>query len=85
MLRQSLYGGDLATNLLELAAIAESNILEQLALTFELEMVPPGPLPEASEDFKRALPGDVGSRHGIFPLEIKQGDFGSGGKRAADV
>ena len=75
MLRQSLYGGDLATNLLELAAIDESNLLAQLALTFELEMVKPGPLPEASEELKRALPGDVGSRHGIFPLGFEMGDL----------
>ena len=75
MLRQSLYGGDLATNLLELAAIDESNLLAQLALTFELEMVKPGPLPAASEELKRALPGDVGSRHGIFPLGFEMGDL----------
>ncbi len=75
MLRQSLYGGDLATNLLELAAIDESSLLEQLALTFGLEMVSPGPLPEASDDLKRALPGDVGSRHGIFPLGFETGNL----------
>jgi hypothetical protein len=75
MLRQSLYGGDLATNLLELAAIDESNLLAQLALTFELEMVKSGPLPEASDELKRILPGDVGSRHGIFPLGFEMGDL----------
>jgi hypothetical protein len=75
MLRQSLYGGDLATNLLELAAIDESVLAEQLALTFELEVVPPGPLPVATDDLKQALPGDVGSRHGIFPLGIEEDEL----------
>ena len=75
MLRQSLYGGDLATNLLELAAIDEASLLEQLSLTFELEMVTAGPLPVASDDLKKALPGDVGSRHGIFPLSFEAGDL----------
>ena len=75
MLRQSLYGGDLATNLLELAAIDEASLLEQLALTFELEMVSPGPLPVATDDLKKALPGDVGSRHGIFPLSFESGEL----------
>ncbi len=72
MLRQSLYGGDLATNLLELAAIDEGVLLGQLALTFELEMVPTGPLPVATDELRKALPGDVGSRHGIFPLGIEE-------------
>ncbi len=75
MLRQSLYGGDLATNLLELAAIDEASLLEQLALTFELEMVSPGPLPVATDNLKKALPGDIGSRHGIFPLSFESGEL----------
>jgi hypothetical protein len=40
MLRQSLYGGDLATYLLDLAVIDEHCLLENLAVTFELEMIP---------------------------------------------
>jgi hypothetical protein len=70
MLRQSLYGGDLATNLLELAAISEANLLGQLALTFELEMVSPGPIPIANDELKRIVPAETASRHGIFPLAI---------------
>ena len=75
MLRQSLYGGDLATNLLELAAIDETTLLEQLSITFELDMVASGPLPEASDELKRALPAELASRHGIFPLKFDLGEL----------
>ena len=72
MLRQSLYGGDLATNLLELAVIDEHCLLEQLAVTFGLQMAPPGPLPQASDQLKLALPAEAGARHCIFPLGIEE-------------
>jgi hypothetical protein len=75
MLRQSLYGGDLATNLLELAAVDERTLLEQLALAFEIETVPPGPLPLASEELKKALPAEVGARHCMFPLGLEGEDM----------
>ncbi len=75
MLRQSLYGGDLATNLLELAAVDERTLLEQLALALEIEMVAPGPLTPASEELKKALPADVGARHCIFPLGLENDEL----------
>jgi HEAT repeat protein len=75
LLRQSLYGGDLATNLLELAVIDEQRLLEQLALTFGMEMVDAGPLPQASEELKLALPAEAGARHCIFPLGIDGEDL----------
>lgn len=75
MLRQSLYGGDLATNLLELAVIDEHCLLEQLAVTFELQVAPSGPLPQASEELKLALPAEAGARHCIFPIAIEQDEL----------
>jgi hypothetical protein len=75
MLRQSLYGGDLATNLLELAVIDERSLLEQLAVTFELKMAPSGPLPQASDQLKLALPAEAGARHCIFPIGIEQDEL----------
>jgi len=75
MLRQSLYGGDLATNLLELAVIDEHSLLDQLAVTFELEAAPSGPLPPASDQLKLALPAEAGARHCIFPIGIEQDEL----------
>ena len=75
MLRQSLYGGDLATNLLELAAISEADLLGQLSLTFELEMAAPGQLPVASDALKRVMPAETASRHGIFPIALDGEDI----------
>lgn len=75
LLRQSLYGGDLATNLLELAVIDERSLLEQLALTFGMESVEAGPLPQASEQLKSALPAEAGARHCMFPLGIEGEDL----------
>src|SRR5512142_667056 len=75
MLRQSLYGGDLATNLLELAVIDEQSLLEQLALTFEMERVDAGPLPQARDELKLALPAEAGARHCMFPLGIDGEDL----------
>ena len=75
MLRQSLYGGDLATNLLELAAIDEGMLLEQLSIAFEMETVAAGPLAMASDELKQALPADVGARHSIFPLALSNDEL----------
>jgi len=75
MLRQSLYGGDLATNLLELAVIDEQKLLEQLALTFGMQAVEAGPLPQAPDELKLALPAESGARHCMFPLEIDNEDL----------
>src|SRR6266480_748971 len=68
--RQVLYGGDLATNLLEQAPRMDERAL--VALLSETEQLPPapaGPLPRALPDVLRLVPGDVALRHGLYPLE----------------
>jgi len=71
--RQSLYGGDLLTNLLELAAVSEDRLGEVLAECHELDPAPAGELPVAPEYVRRLVPGDVAQRFGLYPLEERDG------------
>jgi hypothetical protein len=71
--RQVLYGGDLATNLLELAAVSERALTGVLAESHELEPGPIGELPAAAETTRRLVPGDIALRHGFYPLEERGG------------
>ena len=71
--RQVLYGGDLATNLLELAAVSEQALTGVLAESHELEPGPIGELPAAAETTRRLVPGDIALRHGFYPLEERGG------------
>lgn len=66
--RQVLYGGDLATNLLELAAVREPELTELLAESHELQPAPAGELPKAEDAILRLVPGDLAKRHGFYPL-----------------
>lgn len=50
MLRQSLFGGDLATNLLELSSIDEATLLSATAATLEVVALPNGPIPIEDSD-----------------------------------
>ncbi len=68
--RQVLYGGDLATNLLEQAPRTdEQALIELLAETHQLQAAPAGELPRASVETRSLVPGDVAFRHGLYPLE----------------
>ena len=71
--RQSLYGGDLITNLLELAAISEERLSKVLAESHELEPAPTGALPIAPEYVRRQVPGDVAQRFALYPLDEHEG------------
>lgn len=71
--RQVLYGGDLATNLLELAAVSEAQLTRLLAESHGLEAGPDGELPRAQESTLRLVPGDLALRHGLYPLEEHDG------------
>lgn len=66
--RQVLYGGDLITNLLELAAVSESELVTLLAQSYGLPPGPAGELPAASEATRRLVPGELALRHGFYPL-----------------
>lgn len=68
--RQVLYGGDLATNLLEQAPTMDERALTALlAETQQLPAAPPGPLPRGTGEALSLVPGDVALRHGVYPLE----------------
>src|SRR6188768_2131423 len=71
--RQSLYGGDLITNLLELAAVSEERLGKVLADSYELEAAPTGELPVAAEHVRRLVPADVAQRFALYPLEEHEG------------
>ncbi|MET0795037.1 MAG: hypothetical protein ABW061_26190, partial [Polyangiaceae bacterium] len=71
--RQSLYGGDLITNLLELAAVSEERLSKVLAESHELEPAPTGELPVASEQVRRLVPGDIAQRFALYPLQERDG------------
>src|SRR5262245_47833675 len=70
---QVMYGGDLPTNLLELARIREEDLTLALAEHQNLTPAPIGELPRAPEGLRRLLPGDLALRHGLYPLEEKEG------------
>jgi len=68
--RQVLYGGDLATNLLEQApGMDERALTALLAETQSLPPAPAGRLPRSSSDALGLIPGDAALRHGVYPLE----------------
>jgi hypothetical protein len=71
--RQSLYGGDLITNLLELAAVSEERLSKVLAESHELESAPTGELPVAPEQVRRLVPGDIAQRFALYPLHEREG------------
>lgn len=71
--RQSLYGGDLITNLLELAAVSEERLGKVLAECHELEAAPTGELAVAPEYVRRLVPADIAQRFALYPLEERDG------------
>ncbi|MFC1642605.1 hypothetical protein ACFL5O_07960, partial [Myxococcota bacterium] len=68
MSRQSLYGGDLATNLLEVSTISETALIRVLAGCLELDPAPVGELPRAADATLRLVPAELCEQHGIYPL-----------------
>ena len=71
--RQSLYGGDLITNLLELATVSEERLSLVKAESHGLEPAPIGELPTATEQVRRLVPGDLAQRFALYPLEEREG------------
>lgn len=71
--RQALYGGDLATNLLELASISEERLTAVIAESLEIEAAPAGELPTIGERVRRLVPRDIAQRYALFPLEESEG------------
>ncbi|MEO8902633.1 MAG: hypothetical protein ABI488_11550 [Polyangiaceae bacterium] len=73
--RQSLYGGDLITNLLELAAVSEERLSKVLAESHDLGAAPVGELPVASDHVRRLVPGELAQRFALYPLEERDGSL----------
>jgi HEAT repeat protein len=71
--RQSLYGGDLITNLLELASVSEERLSLVKAESHGLDPAPIGELPSASERVRRLVPGDLAQRFALYPLDEREG------------
>lgn len=67
--RQAQYGGDLATNLLEISGADEELLTVALAESFGLEPAPSGELPEAAAAVRRLVPADVARRYVLYPLQ----------------
>ena len=72
--RQVLYGGDLATNLLEQTpGLDEQALAGLLAETNGLAAAPAGELPSSPPEARLLVPGDVALRHGLYPLSHADG------------
>jgi hypothetical protein len=68
--RQVIYGGDFATNLLEVATIDESALTQAIAESMHLPPAPVGELPVLPEHV-RFLPSERAIAQGIVPLALE--------------
>ncbi len=75
MSRQVQYGGDLVTNLLELASVSEERLTRLLAENHGLEPAPIGELPTCSDGVRRLVPRDLAERYALYPLEERNGEL----------
>lgn len=67
--RQVIYGGDFATNLLEIAAVDEGALTQLIAETMRLAPAPPGELPVTAEG-AHLVPEEMAVSQGIVPLML---------------
>jgi hypothetical protein len=73
--RQMVEGGDLVTCLLELDTISERTLIAVLGEAYGIEPASLGELPVASQAVLRLVPRAVAIRHGLYPLEERDGDL----------
>jgi hypothetical protein len=66
--RQVLYGGDLVTNLLEVAPIEEWRIAVTFADSFGLAAAPPGQLALPPPDTLSRITSEIAARRGVVPI-----------------
>jgi Type II secretion system (T2SS), protein E, N-terminal domain len=66
--RQVLYGGDLPTNLLEVAQVEEWRVAVTCADSFALSAAPPGKLPIPPPELLAVVPADLAAQRSILPL-----------------
>jgi hypothetical protein len=70
--RQVIYGGDLVTNLLEIAQIDEGVLARLLGESMHLAPAPPGELPVA-ESMRSLVASELASQRAIVPIEVRDG------------
>jgi hypothetical protein len=69
--RQVIYGGDLATNLLEVARIDEGLLTRLLAESVQLQAAPTGELPIPQERVRVLVPPEMALQQAIAPLSLE--------------
>lgn len=68
--RQVLYGGDLVTNLLEVASVDEAKIVEVAAEVVAMRPAPSGVLPSPEPRAKAMIPAELAARRSLYPLAV---------------
>jgi HEAT repeat protein len=71
--RQVIYGGDLVTNLLEVAKVDEGVLVELLAESMRLAPAPSGHLPDATDRAKGLVPREIAVERTVAPLDVRDG------------
>jgi hypothetical protein len=69
--RQVIYGGDLVTNLLEVARVDEAVLTKLLAESMKLPMAPAGELPVASGRVRAFVPPEMAAQRSVVPIAIE--------------
>ena len=69
--RQVIYGGDLVTNLLEVARVDEVVLTGLLAESMRLAPAPAGELPRASDEVRSLVPREIALQRTVVPLEVQ--------------
>jgi hypothetical protein len=69
--RQVIYGGDLATNLLEVARIDEGLLTRLMAESVSLQAAPTGELPIPQERVRALVPPEMATQQTIAPLSLE--------------
>jgi hypothetical protein len=70
--RQVIYGGDLSTNLLEVARLDEKSLTAVLAESMHLRPAPHGELPMAPERVGAFVPPQMAVQRAMIPLVLEQ-------------
>jgi hypothetical protein len=71
--RQVIYGGDLVTNLLEVAHIDEAVLTRLLAESMQLPAAPVGELRRPEDEVRALVPPEVAVERSIVPLSVSAG------------
>src|SRR5580658_3747008 len=73
--RQVIYGGDLVTNLLEVALVDEGVLIDLLAASIHLPAAPAGELPRPTDAVRALVPPEIAAQTVAVPLEIRGRDL----------